>query len=157
MKIRPLALALAFALTAHPCVADTTDRSMIDQQIVIKQIETDQRSLYALNLGLTEQESRAFWPIYDEYESAIKKVTDRRLALLNEFAGKYHQLTDADAESLLARLWESEQESLRIRQRYARKVQQVLPGVKALRYVQVQARIENALMGKFISLVPLAH
>jgi hypothetical protein len=82
---------------------------------------------------------------------------DRRLALLNEFAGKYHQLTDADAESLLSRLWQSEQDSLRIRQRYARKVQQILPGVKALRYVQLQARIENALAGKFISLVPLAH
>lgn len=155
--MKAAALALVLLLIAHPCAADIRNRTEVDQQIVIKQIASDQRAVYALNLGLTDAESRVFWPIYDEYEAAIKKVTDQRLELLNAFADKRSNLTDVDAESMLARFWKSEQESLRIRQRYAEKVQRVLPGVKALRYVQVQARIENALLGRVISLVPLAH
>ncbi|MCM2311118.1 MAG: hypothetical protein NDI84_06900 [Steroidobacteraceae bacterium] len=151
------ALALALATIAPPCIAVTGDDSSVDQQIALKQLETDQRAVYALNLGLTDAESRAFWPIYDEYATTIKKVTDQRLQLLNEYAAKYQTLSDADAEAMLAKLWRSEQESLRIRRLYAKKVQEVLPAVKALRYVQLQARIDYALQGRVISLVPLAH
>lgn len=154
MKIS--AFALAVALATSPCIAQMQDNVRVDEQIALKQMETNQRSIYALNLGLTDQESRDFWPVYDQYEAAIKKVTNQRVELLNRYAEKYQTLSGEDATEMLGTIWKCEREALRIREKYAAAVQKVLPSVKALRYVQLQARIDNLLLGRFMSLVPLA-
>lgn len=38
---------------------------------------TGKRAVYVQVLGLTDEESRAFWPVHDEYEAKVKKVDDR--------------------------------------------------------------------------------
>lgn len=155
--MRRTALALAFVMIAAPCPAQTTDHRKSEEQISLRQLDTRQRVVYALNLGLTDAEGKVFWPIYDQYAADIKQVTDERVELLNDFADRYESLTDADAEAMLARIWRAERDALRIRQKYAARVQKVLPGAKALRYVQLQARIDNQVLGRFMSLIPLAR
>jgi hypothetical protein len=155
MKYLARLLLALVALGGH-WTAHAQDRTTADQQIVLKQLQTEQRAIYASNLGLTDEESRAFWPIYDEYETAIKKVIDARVELLNDYAARYRTLSDEEARAMLGRIWQAEQDALKIRRRYSSKVRAVLPGAKALRYVQLQARIDNVLMGRILSLVPLA-
>ena len=73
----------------------------------------DKRSVYAHNLNMTEAESKAFWPVYDEYEARVKKLDDRFIALVNEFAEKYDTLTDKDAKSMLDEKMRSKQSEWR--------------------------------------------
>ena len=155
--MRFASLALGLAIIAVPHVTLAQDSVKADEQIVIKQIQTDRRAVYAQNLNLTDDESEAFWPIYDEYEAAMKKVTDARLELLDQYAAKYDALTDADANGMLATRLKLDNEAFTIRQKYAKKVQKALPSVKALRYVQLQDRIDNILAGNMYSLIPLAR
>ena len=76
MKV--LALALAVAATATPFIAGAEDQGLVtDEQILLKQVMADKRSVYAANLKLSDTESRVFWPIYDEYEGQVKKLDDR--------------------------------------------------------------------------------
>lgn len=157
MRFVSLALAIAVAAVATPGPLAAQQSVKADEQIVIKQIQTDRRAVYAQNLELTEQESKAFWPIYDEFEGALKKITDARLELLNEYAAKYDALNDADAQQMLARRLELDKRAFELRQKYAKKVQQALPSVKALRYVQLQDRVDNILAGNMYSLIPLAR
>ena len=151
-----LALALVLAAITVPYVAEAQGSVKADEQIIIKQLQADRRAVYAQNLGLTEAESTAFWPVYDEYEAAIKKVTDRRLELLDQYAARYDTLTNADADSMLATRMQLDKDQLAIKQKYAKKVQKVLPSVKALRYVQLQDRIDNLLASEAYALIPLA-
>ena len=157
MRFVSLALAIAAAAVATPGLAAAQEGVKADEQIIISQIQTDRRAVYAQNLELTEQESKAFWPIYDEFEGAMKKVTDARLELLNQYAEKYDALGEADAKQMLGRRLELDKQAFALRQKYAKKVQQVLPSVKALRYVQLQDRIDNILAGNMYSLIPLAR
>ena len=157
MRFVSLALAIAAAAVATPGPAAAQEGVKADEQIIISQIQTDRRAVYAQNLELTEQESKAFWPIYDEFEGAMKKVTDARLELLNQYAEKYDALGEADAKQMLGRRLELDKQAFALRQKYAKKVQQVLPNVKALRYVQLQDRIDNILAGNMYSLIPLAR
>ena len=157
MRFVSLALAIAVAAVATPGLALAQESVKADEQIIIKQIQTDRRAVYAQNLQLTEQESKAFWPIYDEFEGAMKKITDARLELLNEYAEKYEALNDADAKQMLGRRLQLDQQAFALRQKYAKKVEKVLPSVKALRYVQLQDRIDNLLAGNMYSLIPLAR
>jgi hypothetical protein len=155
--MRFASLALAFVIIASPLAVHAQDSVKADEQILLKQIQTDRRAVYAANLQLTDAESAAFWPIYDEYEAAMKKITDQRLALLDQYASKYGTLTDADAGPMLETRLKLDKDALALRQKYAKKIQNVLPAVKALRYVQLQDRIDNMLAGNMYSLIPLAQ
>ena len=87
----------------------------------------------------------------------MKKVTDQRLAMLDQYAAKYDALTDADADAMLNTRYKLDEGPSRIKVKYAKKIQKALPSVKALRYVQVQDRIDNILAGEMYSMIPLAH
>jgi len=156
MRFAPLAIALmATALPLTSPAQDTVPTA--DEQILLKQVQTDKRAIYAQNLGLTEAESKAFWPVYDEYELKAKKLDDRFIALVNEFAEKYDTLTDADAKSMLHEKLKIEKDRIALKDKYTYKIAKVLPAKKALRYSQLETRIEILLRRNVYSMIPLAR
>jgi hypothetical protein len=153
-----LALALAVAATATPFVAGAEDPGLVtDEQILLKQVMADKRTVYAATLKLSDLESRAFWPIYDEYEGKVKKLDDRFLDLVNRFAAEYDSLSDIEAEQMLEEKMAIEKERMALKQTYTRRIAKALPAKKALRYAQVETRIENMIRRDVYALIPLAH
>jgi hypothetical protein len=128
-----------------------------DEQILLKQVMTDKRSVFTNNLEMTASESAKFWPIYEEYEGKLKKLDDRFLELVNQYAGKYDTLSDADATAGLKEKMAIERERMDLKQAYTKKIAKVLPPKKALRYAQLETRIEILLRSQVYSLIPLAH
>ncbi len=160
MKIASLAVALAvvaFPVLSQAQAAPTVEGAKTDEQIILKQVMTDKRSVYAQNLELTEAESRAFWPVYDEYEGKAKKLNDQFLALVDDYAAKYGAMTDADATAMLKTKMKIEQDREALKQTYTKKVAKVLPPVKALRYAQIETRLDNMLRREVYGLIPLAQ
>jgi Spy/CpxP family protein refolding chaperone len=156
MKFGPLAVALC--VTALPVLAQAQDAGLAtDEQILLKQVMTDRKSVYAKNLNLTEAESAKFWPIYDEYEAKVKKVNDRFLANLNRFVEQYDTLSEKDATEVLTEKMAIERERDTLKQEYTRKVAKVLPPTKALRYAQIETRLDNMIRRDVYSLIPLAN
>jgi Spy/CpxP family protein refolding chaperone len=156
MRLAPLALALALAVL--PVVSQAQDAGLAtDEQILLKQINTDKKAVFAANLGLTEEESAKFWPIYDEYERAVKPYQDRLLANVNNFAEKYETLNDADAAAMLKEKMAIEKGREAVKQKYTAKVAKVLPPKKALRYAQLETRIQLINATNLYSLIPLAR
>jgi Spy/CpxP family protein refolding chaperone len=156
MKFGPLAVALC--VTALPVLAQAQDAGLAtDEQILLKQVMTDRKSVYATNLKLTEAESAKFWPIYDEYEAKVKKVNDRFLANLNRFVEQYDTLSEKDATEVLTEKMAIEKEREMLKQDYTRKVAKVLPPTKALRYAQIETRLDNMIRRDVYSLIPLAN
>jgi hypothetical protein len=160
MKIASLAVALAvaaFPVLANAQAAPATQSVKADEQIILKQVMTDKRAVYAQNLQLTEAESRAFWPIYDEYEGKAKKLNDEFLALVDDYAAKYGAMTDADAAAMLKKKMQIEKDREALKQTYTKKVAKVLPPVKALRYAQIETRLDNMIRRDVYGLIPLAQ
>ena len=160
MRISPFAVALV--AIAFPLLASAQDESVqvqsirADEQIILSQIMTDKRAVYAQALQLTDDESRAFWPVYDEYEAKVKKIDDRFIQLINDYAAKYSTMTDADARQMLAAKMKIDRERMDLQQAYTKKIAKAVPAIKALRYAQVEGRIDNELQRKVMQLIPLA-
>ena len=152
---------MALVAIAFPLLASAQDESVqfqsirVDEQIILSQIMTDKRAIYARAMQLTDEESRAFWPVYDEYEAKVKKLDDRFIHLVNDYAAKYSTMTDADAQQMLAAKMKIDWERMALQQAYTRKIGKALPALKALRYAQVESRIDNELQRK-VQLIPLA-
>ena len=156
MRFGPLALALL--VTALPTVVQAQDAGLAsDEQILLKQVNTDKKAVYASNLGLTEEESAKFWPLYDEYEAKQKPLQDRFFANLNTFAEKYDTLTEAEAAAILKEKMAIEKEGAALKQKYTAKIAKVLPAKKALRYAQLETRVQNLIQRNVYSLIPLAR
>jgi hypothetical protein len=156
MRFGPLAIALL--VTAVSPIVQAQDTGLAsDEQILIKQVNTDKKAVYAANLGLTEEESARFWPIYDEYEAKVKPLQDRLVANINNFAEKYDTLSDADAAVILKEKMAIEKEREELKQKYTKKVEKALPGKKALRYAQLETRIQILIARDVYGLLPLAR
>jgi Spy/CpxP family protein refolding chaperone len=160
MKIASLAAALA--VTALPVVSFAQDvpaapSVKADEQIILRQVMTDKRAVYAQNLQLTDAESRAFWPVYDEYEMKAKKLNDEFLKLVDDYAAKFGSITDEDATAMLKTKMRIEKEREDLKQAYTKKVAKALPPVKALRYAQIETRLDNMLRREVYGLIPLAQ
>ena len=157
MKIASLAVALA--VVAMPLMSHAQDTAGVktDEQIILKQVMTDKRSVFAQNLQLTDSESRAFWPIYDEYEGKLKKLNDEFLALVDDYASKFGSFTDADATAMLKTKMRIEKDREDLKQNYTKKIAKVLPPLKALRYAQVETRVDNMIRNDVYRLIPIAQ
>ena len=155
MRFGPLALAL---MTAFVPLAQAQNSGLAsDEQILIKQVNTDKKAVYAQYLGLTEAESAKFWPIYDEYEAKVKPLQDRLLANINNFAEKYDTLSEDEAAAILKEKMAIEKEREALKQKYTAKIAKELPAKKALRYAQLETRIQNMLARDLYSIIPLAR
>jgi len=160
MRLAPLALALF--VTSFPLASSAQDTApdtvpAVDEQILLNRVMNDKRSVFAENLKLTEAEGKGFWPIYDEYEAKAKKLNDRFLALVNEFAEKYDTLSDEDAKAMLDEKMSIEAKRMALMQEYTKKIEQVLPAKKALRYSQLETRIDILVRSNVYGLIPLAR
>jgi Spy/CpxP family protein refolding chaperone len=156
MRFGPLAIAL-LVTALSPAVQAQDAGLAADEQILLKQISTNKKAVYAANLGLTEEESAKFWPIYDEYDAKQKPLQDRFLANLNTFAEKYDTLSEDDAAAVLKEKMAIEKEGAALKQKYTGKIAKVLPPKKALRYAQLESRIQNVTQRNVYSLIPLAR
>jgi Spy/CpxP family protein refolding chaperone len=155
MRFGPLAIALL--VTALSPVVQAQDAGLSsDEQVLLKQVNTNKKTVYAENLGLTEAESAKFWPIYDEYEAKVKPLQDRFVANVNKFAEKYDGMTDADAAAILKEKMAIEKERAELKQTYTKKIEKVLPAKKALRYAQLETRIDLLTQRNVYGLIPLA-
>jgi hypothetical protein len=157
MKFAPL-LAAALVLSVAPSFSSADESSLkADEQIVMQQVLNDKRAVFANNLNLTEQESKAFWPIYDEYEKELKAHNDKVLDLLNIYARDYDTFTDDQAISTLKVRMQLQSDRLAMKHKYTRKVAAVLPPKKALRFAQIETRVNNIVESNLLSIVPLAR
>jgi hypothetical protein len=152
------ALALALVALTSPIVAGAQELGLVtDEQILLKRVMEDKRSVYAASLSLSDSEGRAFWPIYDEYEGKVKKLDDRFLELVNRFAAEYDTLSDAEAADMLKEKMAIEKDRMALKQSYTHRIAKAIPAKKALRYAQVETRIENMIRRDVYGLIPLAH
>jgi Spy/CpxP family protein refolding chaperone len=156
MKLASLALALIVAASPLASIAQDMTTSA-DEQILLKQVQTNKRGVYADYLKMTDAESKAFWPIYDDYEAQLKKVDDRFMAMINDFASKYDTLTDAQAAEMLKERLALDRKRVDLKVKYTERIAKVLPGKKALRFAQLESRIDNLMRRNLYSIIPLAR
>ncbi len=87
---------------AFPLLASAQAQSIrADEQIILSQIMADKRAVFGPAMQLTDEESRAFWPIYDEDEAKVKKIDDQvRSSWSTTTRRSIRPMTDADARQM---------------------------------------------------------
>jgi hypothetical protein len=121
-------------------------------------IKAERRAIVSLNLELTDAESRAFWPVYDEYWVQKKKVGDRLVVLIEDFAKhyKYESLSDEKAEEMIKEFLSVMQDENKLRRKHLKRFMKVLPAKKVLRYYQIENKLDAMIDLELAATIPLA-
>ena len=106
-------------------------------------------------MRLNTEQSEKFWPIYREYEGEIDGIIERRLNLIRLYAGNYEIMTDDKASLFAGEAFKIAKDRLKIEEKYYKRMEKALGGLLAVRFAQVDARINNMLELEIHRTVPL--
>ena len=147
------------ALLGFAALASAQDKPADNMQILREKIKADKKLVVATNMELTESESKAFWPIYEEYQKDLQKINQRIVALLESYAADFRSksLTDDKAKKLIDEAVAIEQAEANLKSAYAPKLGKVLPVKKVARYLQIENKIRAIIKYDLAAGVPLVR
>ena len=92
------------------------------------------------NLKLSEEEAKAFWPLYDEFMAARNPIFEERVNITEEYMLNYYAMDDATAKDLINRSVKLSQDLLDVRKEYLDKMMEKLPVPLVGKFFQIDNR-----------------
>ena len=116
----------------------------------------ERKAVVTKGLQLTSEQSTKFWPIYDEYVVEKKRVNDRLVKIITDYAANFEDLSDELATSLVNDSMKVQEDLLKVRKKYLKKLKKVLPPKTLARFYQIENKLDavsNVTMAQGIPLV----
>jgi hypothetical protein len=143
------------AVIAVPTLAQ--DKPASNMELLREKLQADKKLLVATNMGLTEKEAQAFWPVYDSYQKDLGLLNGRMLVLIQDFAKNYQTMTDDAAKKLVAQYLTIELDRVKLKQSYLPSLRKALPEKKVARYLQIENKIEAVIRYELADKIPLVR
>jgi len=120
-------------------------------------ILANKKQIVKATLDLNKQEADVFWPLYEEYQNALRLVHDRSSRLIANYLMDYKTLTDDQAEVLIREVLNIEREQLNLKETYVKKFSAVLPPKKVARYFQLENKMQTVLDYDLAKKIPIVR
>jgi hypothetical protein len=155
--VTTLALPAFAADDSTTSVAD--DSAANNMEILREKIIADKKFLVANNMNLTEAEAKAFWPIYEAYQTDLHQINQRLVNVVNDYALAYNKgaLLNDTAKKLLDEAIAVELAEVKLKQSYVPKLGKALPAAKVARYIQIENKIRAIVRYGLAETIPLAY
>jgi hypothetical protein len=142
-----LALALSPKVLAQAQSAPSADREAKELnlrayvELLRSDLRTQKIAIITEMMEFTEAEDTAFWPIYREYEAEMSKLGDERVALIQEYANAYSQMSEATADAIATKALDLETRRQAVTRTYYERFKQALSARTAARFLQVEHQL----------------
>jgi hypothetical protein len=155
MKLIQAVLFSLSIVLALPAAAQTA----ADMQILAEKVKADKKLVVAANMQLTEDEAKAFWPVYEAYQKDLAAINKRLFGAIKNYADAYNKgpVSDEAAKKLLNQAIAVEEAELKLKRSYVPKLEKVLPGMKVARYVQIENKIRALVKYELAAQIPLVQ
>ncbi len=148
-----MVLVVPMMLGVLPAAAE--EASTTNMEIVRDKLRADKKLFVAQNMGLTDSEAKAFWPLYDRYQKDLGKIADRSITVISDYAKNYESMTDGVAKQLVDEYLAVQSDRLKVRKAYLPKFRGILPQIKVARYYQLENKIEAVMKYELAANIPL--
>jgi len=160
MRVPNVLVAILVTLVATTAVAQQRQPlvTLEDEiQAARKMMATERKLVIAGELVLTPDESKTFWPVYNEYAAQIGAVGDDEVHLIAEFAENYEDMTEELADRMLKDYLDIQARTLKIQRDYVKRFKKVLPTIKVAKLYQVENKLDAALDYQLASQIPMIN
>jgi len=152
-----LLVGLAIMICATPALA--LGAANTDMELLAEKVKADKKLLVGINMSLTNEEARDFWPLYDAYQKELQTVNQEIGRLIVEFAKAYSKgpIPNETAKQILNDVLALEEKEVQGKRSYADKMGKVLPAWKVTRYMQIESKIRALVKFELAQLIPLTY
>jgi len=152
------ALALACALgTAGAADAPPQAAAPANTAESLRQaVQTDKRGLVERNMDLSAEEAKKFWPVYDAYQKKLEPIQRRQNRAIMDYVN-VDTMTDANARRIAKEILAADVDEMKLRESEFKKVLAVLPARKAVRYLQIENKIDTLNRYDLAERIPLVR
>jgi hypothetical protein len=113
------------------------------------------KKLMLVNMQLTEEEGKKYWPIYDEYFDQRGKIMDERVEMYKMIAEKYGSMTEDDADKIADTFFDLEQKLSKLEKDTYNKIKDALSSLRAIQFLQIQRQIDTIVKLQVSAQFPL--
>jgi hypothetical protein len=106
-------------------------------------------------MALPADQEKKFMDIYYIYDIELKKLHNKRLEMIKDYAAKFENMTNADAANLSKRFFEFRKQRTALLEKYHAKVAKALTPVIAARFGQVESLSQATTDVKIGSSLPI--
>ena len=124
-------------------------------ELMRQDLKTQKVAIITEAMEFTEAESNTFWPVYRKYDFELTKLGDENLSIIKDYAANYENMTNEKAKELMDRSIKYRENVLKLRKKYFKEFQKVLPAIKAARFIQVENQIGLLIDLQIASELPL--
>ncbi len=140
-RVRSVTMIVSFLFCLGAGTVLAQDKPADNIDIVREKVRTEKKLVVATALNLTEAEAKAFWPVYNSYQSDMIAHYDRVFKLVDAYAKSYETMTDENATQLLGEFLSLETDYIALLNSYVPRFRRVLPPVKVARLYQVENKL----------------
>jgi hypothetical protein len=130
-------------------------------QAYISLLRADVRKRKAEVMGavmqLDAEDAVAFWPIYRDFETDLRKLYDQLGVAIRKYAAEYENMTDPIADQLATQVLDLEQQRNNIKRRYYTRFKTALDAIVAMRFLQVENQLERIIDLQIASELPVVE
>lgn len=156
-----MVLALTTAATAQTAkpAQPAQSSAATNMDILAAKLKADKKLVVAETMGLTDAESKGFWPVYEGCQAELDKINTRLKAGIEGYAKDYNAgtMTDAKASALLAEVFAIDEALLANRKACAAKLNGIVPAAKIARYVQIENKIRALINYELAAMIPFVR
>ena len=124
-------------------------------ELLRSDVKTKKVAIITEVMHFTNEEAKAFWSVYREYEFELSKIGDGRLELIKDYAQNYETMTDEKAKELIEKALKLEGKRTKLKRRYFRRFDRVLPSKTVAKFFQLENQINLLIDLQIASELPL--
>ena len=126
-------------------------------QLIKADLNTERKAIFIENMQFSEEESKAFWPVYDEYRSEHGKLGNERIAIYQEYIDNYENLNSEKGDDLMTRYFEAQVAFLDLEKKYFTQMKEALNTQRAVQFFQIEQRINALIQLEIMSALPISQ
>jgi len=120
-------------------------------------LQTERKAVVADAMMFTDEEAKVFWPLYNEYHEKAYQIKTTSVEIIIDYAENFESLSDEKADELMTRSFKTKTDMLKLEKTYFKKFKKILSPSKAVRYFQVENKIEAMIAAQLAMEIPLVE
>ena len=151
--------AVLFVLSSISYAEEEKEIENIEQLWVIEFARADIREtrekFINTMINLSPEQEKIFIPIFKEYETKFKKISDERRDIILDFDKNYTSMTNSKANEIAKRSIEVRKKRLALMEEYYKKFSKALDPIVATRFLQLENYINLIVDIQIAEEIPL--
>ena len=143
---------IVFVALSTGVFAQTTEKEDLD---VIQGIYgKSKKELAVAYMAIPEAQAAAFWAIYDQFEAERKALGQAKVAIINDYAANYANLTDESADKIAKAGLKNNLDYQKLFAKYYDKYKKAVGSIKAAKIIQFENYMQTTVQSEIQDAIP---